>query len=377
MADLAFDLADPPARALAGRRMEHRQTTDRWNPRTRAVVWLTLAFWLSNFAILTFGNILQGSERWVQIAAVRAGLIGLGLVFCYGMHLALEKAAGRSFKRKIIAAAILAPILAETFAWASYFGFATLDPGNLSRPINWSLAMLTLALWTWFFLAWAGLYLAVQYSFDVKDEQQRSFELQALAHSAKLRALHNQVNPHFLFNSLNSISALIADKRTEEADRMVAKLGHFFRMTLAIDPTQDISLAEELTLQRAYLEIQQLRYPDLKVVVDFPDAVAGASVPALILQPIVENAVKYGVAGSLPPSMIAIRASTDSNRLRLDVTDSGRSSAAAAPPGAGVGLQNVRDRLLQRFGNQQRFAAGHDPSGGYKVTIEMPLEFAL
>ena len=155
---------------------------------------------------------------------------------------------------------------------------------------------------------------------------------------------------------------------------MVAKLGHFFRMSLAIDPTADISLTEELKLQRAYLEIQQVRYPDLKVIVNLPEEVALAAVPALILQPIVENAVKYGVAGSLPPSMIAIRASNANDRLRLEVTDSGQATTTAAH-GPGVGLQNVRDRLFQRFGDQQHFTAGYEPSGGYKVSIEMPLEF--
>lgn len=375
MGDMVFELADAGVRPTGEHGVTPRQSATRWNPRTRAVVWLTLAFWLSNLVMLTIGNFLEGTDGWEKIAAARTALIGLGLLFCYGMHLVLEKAAGRSFKRKIIAAAILAPILAETYAWANYFAFAALEPARLSEPFKWGTVMFVLGFWTWFFLAWAGLYLAVQYSFDVKEEQQRSFELQALAHTAKLRALHNQVNPHFLFNSLNSIAALIADKRTVEADRMVAKLGHFFRMTLAIDPTEDIGLAEEMKLQRAFLEIQQLRYPDLNVIVDVPEAVARAAVPALILQPIVENAVKYGVAGSLPPSMIAIRASAEGNRLRLEVTDSGRPSAAAAPPGAGVGLQNVRDRLFQRFGEQQRFAAGRGPSGGFIVSIEMPLEF--
>ena len=106
-----------------------------------------------------------------------------------------------------------------------------------------------------------------------------------------------------------------------------------------------------------------------------PEAVARAAVPALILQPIIENAVKYGVAGSLPPSMIAIRASASNDRLRLEVTDSGRPSAASAPPGAGVGLRNVQDRLFQRFGDQQSFSASREPAGGFTVAIEIPLEF--
>lgn len=374
MADMVFEFADRQSTGLDGPAVQPSSRVRQFNERTRTIIWLTLAFWFSNFAMLTVGNVIEDSERWLELAAVRAALIGLGLLFCYGMHLALEKVAGRSFRRRLIAAAVLAPILAETYAWANYFAFAALDPSRLGKPFDWNQVMITLAFWTWFFLAWAGLYLAAQYYFDVREEEQRSSELGALAHAAKLRALHNQVNPHFLFNSLNSISALIADNRAAEADAMVAKLGHFFRMTLAIDPMDDISLAQEISLQQAYLEIEQLRYPDLKVDIDLPERAAKAAVPALILQPIVENAVKYGVAGSPPPSSISIRAAARGDRLTLQVTDSGRQTVPVSAPGAGVGLKNVRDRLFQRFGASQRFSAVPEPSGEFRVSIDIPLE---
>ena len=116
---------------------------------------------------------------------------------------------------------------------------------------------------TWCFLAWAGLYLALMYGFDVHEEQRRSAELRERAHIAQLRALHSQINPHFLFNSLNSVSALILDKNTEKAEEMVVKLAHFLRLGLAADPTRKIPLDLEIELQRSYLEIEQLRFPDL------------------------------------------------------------------------------------------------------------------
>ena len=119
------------------------------------------------------------------------------------------------------------------------------------------------------------------------------------AQEAQLRALRYQINPHFLFNTLNSLSSLILSKQTDTAERMLMNLSTFFRATLSADPTADVSLDEEIKLQRLYLDIEQIRFPDrLSVEVDVPDALLAARVPVLILQPIVENAVKYGVAKS-------------------------------------------------------------------------------
>jgi signal transduction histidine kinase len=346
-----------------------------WSQRSRAILWLTLAFWVSNYLILTLGIAIEGKEGWLSVAVVRAELVMLGLGLCYAMHLALEKLAGRSFKKRAIAAAISAPIIAEVYAWASYFSFAALDPQRLAQPIDWSQAIFAVGFWTWFFLAWAGLYLALQYSFDVKEEEQRSSELRALAHNAKLQALHNQVNPHFLFNSLNSISALIIDKRSDEADQMVVRLGEFFRKTLAVDPARDTTLTEEIELQRAYLGIEQVRYPDLQVSVDLPSALRRVGVPSLILQPVVENAVKYGVAGSPPPAAISIRARATDRYLTIEIEDSGATCSSELASGMGIGLRNVRERLLLRYGHQQSLSVSRRARGGCRVVITMPLEY--
>jgi signal transduction histidine kinase len=335
---------------------------------------VTLIFWLSSYLLLTLATLLSGNPHFLAIAGMRiiSTLVGLG--FCYLIHLLLRHPRLNTSKRRLIALAIAAPICAELYAWAAYFAIAAVDPDVSLKNFNWAEAVRTIAFWTWFFLAWAGLYLALMYSFDVYDEQRRSAELRERAHVAQLRALHSQINPHFLFNSLNSVSALILDKNTDKAEAMVGKLARFLRLGLSADPTRKIPLELELELQRSYLDIEQLRYPDLSVDVELPDELKSALVPALILQPIVENAVKYGVAGAPPPASIAIRASETGETLQLAVVDSGKGSSQPSSSG-GIGLANVEQRLSLLYGEgRSSLVAARDPDGSFRVRLSLPLE---
>jgi len=343
--------------------------------RTRAALWLTLAFWASGYLLLTLATALSGNEHLPAIAAMRVVTTLIGLGFCYLIHLLLKHPRLTTTKRRLIALAVAAPVLAETYAWSAFFIMSTVDPAlNLSN-FTWTAAVNTIAFWSWFFLAWAGLYLALMYSFDAQDEQRRSAELREQAHVAQLRALHSQINPHFLFNSLNSVSALILDRNSDKAEEMVGKLARFLRLGLSADPTRKIPLELELELQRSYLDIEQLRYPDLTVEIELPDELKGALVPSLILQPIVENAVKYGVAGAPPPASIAIRARGAGDMLELEVTDSGK--GAPQPGGSGIGLANIEQRLSLLYGEGRSIlAAARGADGSYRVRISLPLEAA-
>jgi LytS/YehU family sensor histidine kinase len=230
--------------------------------------------------------------------------------------------------------------------------------------------------WFWFFLAWGALYLALRYSAEVMAAERRARIVQALAHNAQLRALQNQISPHFMFNTLNSISALMLDGAVRAAESMLRQLSEFLRATLALDALSDISLAEELRIQLMYLAIEEARFPDMSVEVDCPDALGDALVPALISQPIVENAVKYGVAGSTGATRIAIAARESGGQLVLTIEDDGRGQGAKSG-GLGVGLRNVRDRLRSRFGDAHGFQAGPRAEGGYRVELSMPLTRAI
>ena len=341
--------------------------------RSRAIIWLTLGFWVSNFLLLTLGTALAGNPHLGGIAGMRALAMLFGLLLCYGLHRVLSRPGMASLRKRILFLALVAPIAAEGFAWVTFFAEAAADPTLSIHNFTWSSAVRTISFWTWFFLAWAGLYLALSYSFDVQEERQHSAELQVQAHAAQLRALHSQINPHFLFNSLNSVSALILDGRSADAEAMVTKLSQFLRMGLAVDPSAAIPLASELALQRAYLDIERLRYPDLEIDVALPAELEAALVPSLILQPIVENAVKYGVSGSPPPARISISATQERERLRLEVKDSG---SGANPPvrGVGIGLHHVTERLRLLYGKEGGLDHGRMAEGGYLVVLTLPLE---
>jgi signal transduction histidine kinase len=342
--------------------------------RARAALWLTLAFWGSAYVLVTLGNALSGNEHWRAIAGTRilSTLVGLGL--SYFIHLMLRHPRLNTTRRRLIALVCVAPVAAEVYAWVAYFAAAAVDPGLSTKNFTWSGVIQVMSFWTWFFLAWAGLYLTLMYSFDVQEEQRRSAELRERAHVAQLRALHSQINPHFLFNSLNSVSALILDKNSEKAEEMVGKLARFLRFGLSADPTRNIPLELELELQRSYLDIEQLRYPDLSVKVDLPDALKGVLVPALILQPVVENAVKYGVAGAPPPASISISASEADGTLLLEVVDSGKGTPQAKS-GGGIGFANVDQRLALLYGEgRSSLVAARDADGQFRVRLSLPLE---
>jgi two-component system LytT family sensor kinase len=226
-----------------------------------------------------------------------------------------------------------------------------------------------------FFASWAALYLALCYAGEVGALERRAANLRAAAQSAELRALRYQVNPHFLFNTLNSLSSLVLSGKRDEAEHMIISLSTFFRTSLTGDPTEDVPLAEEIRLQRLYLDIEAVRFPDrLIVAFDIPENLEGACIPGLILQPLVENAVKYGVARARRPVTIRIVAREEADRLLLTVEDDGDPMDPDADAGGtGVGLQNVRNRLAARFGGEAFCRWGPKPGRGFAVHLVLPM----
>jgi LytS/YehU family sensor histidine kinase len=230
--------------------------------------------------------------------------------------------------------------------------------------------------WYFLFAAWAAFYVAMSYAAQLRASDRRAAAFAREAQEAQLRALRYQINPHFLFNTLNSLSSLILSQRTDVAERMIMNLSTFFRTTLSADPTADVSLEEEIKLQRLYLDIEQIRFPErLQVEIDIPDALRSARVPILILQPIVENAIKYGVARSRRPVTVRITADEEAGKLHLKVKDDGDpvTPAAAEASSTGVGLNNVCERLVARYGVQAGCFHGPDPAGGFTVHVILPV----
>lgn len=236
---------------------------------------------------------------------------------------------------------------------------------------------------TWYFLfaAWCAFFIAMTQQRRMRVAETRLAAAETAAHAAQVRALRYQVNPHFLFNTLNSLSALVMSGRSDKAEDMLMALSTFFRTSLSMDPSADVSLAEEIALQRLYLDIEKVRFPDrLKVSIEVPKALESARVPALILQPIVENAIKYGVSTTTAQVDLTISARPlDGGRIQIDVVNrisgASPSSAPIAPThqGTGLGLGNVCQRLEAHFGSDADCRFGPIP-GGYKVSIAIPVE---
>ena len=215
-------------------------------------------------------------------------------------------------------------------------------------------------------LAWSVFYFAIKH-------YERSVRAESLAHQARLQALRYQLNPHFLFNTLNAISTLVVDKRNAEAGKMIARLSDFLRMTLERPDVEEVPLAEEIEFVRRYLEIEQVRFGDrLAVKIDVDDDAWSARVPTLLLQPLVENAIRHSVAPREHGGRVTIEARAIGGRLHLTVADDGPGlDGKGNGNGTGIGLANTRERLEQLYGDAHRFdlVNGH----GLRAQLELPL----
>lgn len=232
--------------------------------------------------------------------------------------------------------------------------------------------------------AWSALYYAINFFLQVEQQADRLERLEAQATSAQLAMLRYQLNPHFLFNTLNSISTLVLLKQTEPANAMLTRLSSFLRHTLISQPGGKVTMAQEVETLKLYLDIERMRFEErlqTEFVVD--DLAARACVPSFLLQPLVENAVKYGVSAQEEGARISLSAQVIGSRLRVTVADTGpglqgtqrnAESLTAQPSSTGVGLANIRDRLAQAYGEEHRFDIESPPGGGFTVIIELPFE---
>jgi hypothetical protein len=222
-----------------------------------------------------------------------------------------------------------------------------------------------------YLLAMAASFLAAAFTASQENER-RGLELQVLAREAELRALRAQIDPHFLFNSLQSISALTtADPAA--ARRMCLLLADFLRDTLALGSRERIPLSEELALARRFLEIEQVRFgPRLQTAIDAEPEVDAEHVPPLVLQPLVENAVTHGIAHMLEGGVVRISAARGMTSLVVSV-DNPCDADRPSGRGTGLGLRNVRERLESEYGPDARLRT-EEAGGRFVARIEVPLE---
>jgi two-component system, LytTR family, sensor kinase len=215
---------------------------------------------------------------------------------------------------------------------------------------------------------------AYHYHAYFRERELKASRLEAQLALARLEVLKMQLHPHFLFNTLNAISALM-HRDVDAADRMISLLSDLLRLSLDKDDRHQVSLRSELEFLDRYLAIEKIRFRDrLLVEMDVDPPCLGAQVPRLILQPLVENSIRHGIALHSSAGLVAIRARRKGNRLDLSVSDDGPGLDGNRPPREGVGLANTRARLIQLYGEDHRFRLERADAGGLRVHMEIPFE---
>jgi signal transduction histidine kinase len=237
--------------------------------------------------------------------------------------------------------------------------------------------------------AWSALYYAINFFLQVEEQNDQLLRLENQATSAQLAMLRYQLNPHFLFNTLNSISTLVLLKQTEPANAMLSRLSSFLRYTLINEPTGRVTVAQEVETLKLYLDIELMRFEErLRTTFRIDPATENALLPSLLLQPLVENAIKYAVSPQESGAEITIVTQLVGQNLRITVSDTGPGLQSSTtenrvssvsfdggdPVSTGVGLANIRDRLSQAYGAEHRFETIDPPEGGFGVLIEIPVE---
>ena len=227
--------------------------------------------------------------------------------------------------------------------------------------------------------AWSALYYGINYYLILEKQTDQLQHLEHQANAAQLAMLRYQLNPHFLFNTLNSISTLVLLKQTERANAMLSRLSSFLRYTLVNEPTGQVTVAQEVETLKLYLEIEKMRFEDrLRPHFHIDPMVSRARMPSLLLQPVVENAIKYAVTPQEQGADISVDARKVGERLLITVSDTGPGAEGfgfgTGQQSTGVGLANIRDRLAQAYGADHRFETQTNRNGGFGVVIEIPYQ---
>ncbi|WP_027443277.1 sensor histidine kinase [Erythrobacter cryptus] len=383
----------------------------------RAVLFSMVVLWATYFLLTTVRSLVMDIGFQFELAWRRLVVTAIGIALTLVLWLLLRLFDNRALWIKISAAIVLALPVALAIGQVNYWVFKDMSPAieraygeklnlNLRRDESGNLLvdvplqgpggtaagtqsviiepaetlgdfwrkLLDVALGRYFLLlAWASTYFALLAGVQARAAQRREEQFRSAAKAAELRSLRYQVNPHFLFNTLNSLSALVMTGKTEAAETMIQTISRFYRHSLAAEPTADVALRDEFDLQRLYLEIEAVRFPTrLRAVFDLPQGLEDARLPGMILQPLVENSVKYAVSPVSRPVTITLAAREEFDRLVITVSDDGPGVPQGAQHGFGIGLANVRDRLEARLGPDIGFASGPVP-GGYRSEIRIPL----
>jgi two-component system LytT family sensor kinase len=328
----------------------------------------------SYFSLMKMGRAIPWSQCLRQPFKMwyAFGLFSFGIVWLCN-RIRLEAGQVRRWIAKHLAASLAFSLVFVTFVAWLIAGERSVYDGSVLK-FSYLLTKFAIGDTVWFLMLYWVVVLGhlgwTSYHASVERERQAATLATELV-QARLQALRMQINPHFFFNTLNTISALIHDD-PHAADRMVARLSELLRRTLDRADTQEVPLREELDFLRRYLEIEQTRFGErLTVNIQVEPGTEDLLVPFLLLQPLVENAIRHGIEPREEPGHVEIRARRDGGRLELRVKDNG-DGLPAEPAREGIGLTNTRSRLMHLYDEEASFELTNLPGGGLEVRIRLP-----
>ena len=338
---------------------------------------LQTAGWTAYFIYSYLGALGHGKPAgyWtVTLTATAAGFLAT-----VGLRFVLRALSGLPATTFFLAA--IGPILVATAIMGSASVFALIEwCGTDCRPRSMTGYIAYMGSFIYVIFSWTGMYYGLKNYRALQEQTQEALKATGMAHQAQLKMLRYQLNPHFLFNTLNAISTLILDKDTGTANRMVTSLSAFLRHSLDADPMQRVTLKQELDALNLYLGIEKVRFAErLTLELDVDPGTYGALLPSLLLQPLIENAIKYGVAKRVEGGTLTIRTRRFGDMLEIIVADDGPGCAhfdTGLPPGNGVGLRNTAERLRVLYGDRQSFTVRNRKPIGAEVVLRLPLEEA-
>lgn len=358
-------MLDPVSMTVEERRQLHR----------RALI-LSLGLWAAIMGLLWYTGTQSNFEVAppLELWGLRAIWMVSGFAMGWIIFVLVEKTSRHSPINPFVPLIGLVLVFgaAHTFANSMIFQLAT------GFAASWSAHLGAIVYWLHFQLAWGILIFALVTGARAKSEREARSNAQRSAQEEQMRALKFQVHPHFLFNTLGAVSALLGEQRHAKAEEMIRKLAAYLRSGLGREPLSDVALRDEISDLENYLSIEQSRFDGrFECTIRIDPKVADASIPAFLLQPLLENSVKYAVGRSLTPVDIVLEARPDGSDVSIVVADNG--PGAGSQGGLGTGEGNVRNRLATRFGDAIAFDSGtrFDPQGktaGYRVSLRFPYE---
>lgn len=337
------------------------------------------------YCVVTFLSLTlwYGDPQWLHVVQISAEAF-LGAALTVPLGLSIKYAARGSIATRLIMHLLIVAITAFVWNVMRMYMFATLFPGsNIWQEFGgWYFASFLI------FALWTTLYYSIRAYSAVAAEQERAMNekfrritAESLSRDSQLQMLRYQINPHFIFNTMNSINALVATDRSKEAREMINQFSSFLRITLEGDKNLFVQLDEEIDAIEGYLSVEKMRFHErLQMKIDIPPHLSDIMVPSLILQPIVENAVRHGVEGQRKSCLIRVTAQSEDDRLILRVSNNGpplkMADAIDKPNGrkeGGVGLQNVRSRLDTVYDGDYIFTLEQSDEKTVTALISIPL----